>query len=314
MRRLVWWTALLVLLLGGCQALGEAPAPKGTIRIGTGNAGGVYAVYGTGLAHAIRTTMPGTTAEVILTDGSVENIELVAAGKAEVGFTLADVAADAVAGRPPFREPRPIVALANLYENYVQLVARADGPVRTVRDLAGRRVSIGAQASGTAVVAERILALSGVGDAAVRRHMDIQASAQALAAGDIDAFFWSGGLPSGAIAELSRRVDVRLIDLQEVARPLMRTYGDLYRETTVPASVYGLSSAVTTVSVPNYLVVSRDMPQDTAYWITKVLFERQPDLARAHPEGHRLGQWAAIRTHPLDLHPGAVRWYRENHY
>lgn len=313
MRRLVWM-ALVVLVVAGCHNLGEVPAPTGVIRIGTGNAGGVYAAYGAGLAEAIRAALPGVQAEAVLTDGSVENIELVADGKADVGFTLADVAADAVAGHPPFTAERPIVALANLYENYVQLVVRDDGPVRTVRDLAGRRVSIGSRASGTAVVAERILALSGVGDEVTRRHMDIRESARALAAGEIDAFFWSGGLPSAAVAELSRRVNVRLIDLQEVARPLVRTYGDLYRETTVPASVYGLASAVTTVSVPNYLVVSKTTPPDTAYWLTKVLFERQPDLARAHPEGHRLGQWAAIRTYPLDLHPGAVRWYRENHY
>ncbi|MEV4293609.1 TAXI family TRAP transporter solute-binding subunit [Microbispora rosea] len=304
---------LVILLITGCQGAGEIPTPEGRVRIGTGNAGGVYAVYGAGLAEAIRESLTRVKADAVVSDGSVENIRMVVSREVEVGFALADVAADAVSGRAPFTRPLPIVALANLYENYVQLVVRADGPVQSLRDLVGRRVSVGSRASGTAVVAERILTVAGISDEVTRRNMDIQTSARALADKEIDAFFWSGGLPSDAITDLSRHTDVRLIDLKEITKPLLRVYGELYTETTVPASVYGLSSAVTTVSVPNYLVVARDMPSDTAYWLTKVLFDKQQKLAQAHPEGHRLNQWAAIRTYPLQLHEGAIRWYRATH-
>jgi uncharacterized protein len=302
-----------IALVTGCQGSEVISAPEGLMRIGTGNAGGVYAVYGEGMAEAVRENFARVTTEVVASDGSVENITMVTSGKVEVGFALADVAADAVAGRPPFTEPQPIVALANLYENYVQLVVRDHGSIKSLQDLSGRRISVGSRASGTAVVAERILNVAGLSNDVIRRHLDIKVSARALAENEIDAFFWSGGLPSDAITQLMHGTDVRLIDLKEVAQPLIRAHGELYTETTVPASVYGLSSAVTTVSVPNYLVVGRDMPLTKAYWLTRLLFDEQQKLAQTHPEGHHLDQWTAVRTYPLELHEGAARWYRSVH-
>jgi TRAP transporter TAXI family solute receptor len=304
--------ALAAALPAGCGAE-QAPArPEGGIRIVTGPEGGVYEVYGTEYAALIADRLPGG-AVATGSGGTVDNIELVASGRAEAGFGLADVAADAMAGRPPFDAPRPIVALARLYDNYVQLVVRADGGVRALGGLKGRRVSVGGVGSGTAVTGERILAVAGLSDEVRLVRLDVGASARALAAREIDAFFWSGGLPSAAITGLRRRTDVRLIDLESTAATLTREYGDLYAETTVPASVYGLSSAVTTVSVPNYLIVNRDLPHATAYWLTRLLFEGQPRLAEVHPEARRLDPGAAIMTYPLALHEGAIRWYRAAH-
>jgi TRAP transporter TAXI family solute receptor len=163
------------------------------------------------------------------------------------------------------------------------------------------------------VAAERILGVAGLRDAVELSRLDVGASARALAARRIDAFFWSGGLPSAAITDLRRGTDMRLIDLGSTIEPLIREYGDLYTRTTVPASVYGLSNAVTTVSVPNFLVVRRDLPPATAYWLTRLLFEDQPRLAEVHPEARRLDPGSAIMTYPLELHEGAVRWYRSAH-
>jgi len=296
----------------GC-ARAEAPSPPtGAVRIAAGPEGGVYTVYGRAYADVLAGRLP-VTAAAVTSGGSLDNIEMVVTGRAEVGFALADMAADAVAGRPPFRAPRPIAALARLYDNYVQLVVRDDGPVRTVADLKGRRVSVGGDGSGTAVTGERILGLAGITGEVDLRRLDVETSARALAAGRIDAFFWSGGLPSAAITDLRQGTAVRLIDLGSTAESLTRAYGDLYMETTVPASVYGLSSAVTTVSVPNYLVVRRELPPATAYWLTRLLFEGQPQLSETHPEARRLDPGSAIMTYPLDLHEGAIRWYRSSH-
>lgn len=311
---LVWRASLVLgvvsLALAGCAAE-DVPAIAGEIRIATGNPGGVYATYGGGIATLLSERWDGVTVTTIETGGSVENLELVATGAAAAGFTLADMAADARFGRPPFAERLDIVALARLYDNYVQLVVREASEVASVADLSGLRVSLGSPGSGTAVAAERILTVAGVHVESVR--LDIEASAAALAAGDIDAFFWSGGLPTAAISELQEVVAVRLVDLQDVADELVRRYGDFYTEATVPASAYGLSSAVTTVSVPNYLVVRRDLDIDRAYWLTRILFDGQRELVDVHPEAQRLDLRLAIHTDPLDLHPGAVRWYREAH-
>lgn len=311
-RRLV---AVLVAacLVVGCGGADVPQPPQGEIRLATGAAGGVYELYGRAYVGVINDMFPEVKAAGIATGGTVDNIRLVASHRAEAGFALADVAADAVAGRSPFPTPEPIVAVARLYDNYVQLVVRSDGPVRSIADLKGRRVSIGGVGSGTAVVGERILDIAGLlGDVALRRF-DIGASARALATNEIDAFFWSGGLPSSAITELRRDTAVRLIDLGSIVDALIHGYGELYMETTVPASVYGLSSAVTTVSVPTYLVVRRDLSPVTAYWLTRLLFEGQSRLVEIHPEAQRLDPGSAIMTFPLDLHVGAARWYRSAH-
>ncbi|RBQ20564.1 hypothetical protein DP939_11955 [Spongiactinospora rosea] len=312
-RTAVVLAAVLTTIVTACANPALPAAPRGPIRIASGSAGGVYALYGGALAHLVRQRFPETAAEPITTVGSVENIELITAGKAEAGFVLADIASDAVTGREAFPGGRPIVALARLYDNYVQLVVRANGPIRTMADLAGRRVSIGAKGSGTAVVSERVLRLAGLYDDVVLAHEEISPSARALELGELDAFFWSGGLPSEGITGLRASTPVRLIDLGQTAGMLTRQYGELYTETTVPASVYGLADEVGTVSVPNYLVVHRDLPEPAAYWLTRTLFEEQPRLADVHGEARRLDAGSAIMTYPLDLHPGAARWYRRQH-
>lgn len=304
---------IVAFVVVGCGGVNEPTAPQGSVRLATGAKGGVYEVYGQAYAKVVHDRFPDIAAGAVTTGGTVDNIKLIVSGRAEAGFALADVAADAVAGRSPFRTPQPIVALAHLYDNYVQLVVRADGPVRSIRDLKGRRVSIGGEGSGTAIAGKRILGIAKLLRGVTLSRLDVGASARALEAKEIDAFFWSGGLPSAAITDLRRETAVRLIDLGSIVDSLTREYGELYTETTVPASVYRLSSAVTTVSVPNYLIVRRDLSPATAYWLTRLLFEGQPLLAEIHPEARRLDPGSAIITYPLDLHEGAMRWYRSEH-
>ncbi|MGP3980439.1 TAXI family TRAP transporter solute-binding subunit [Streptomyces sp. KR80] len=317
MRVARWFAAAVAvaLLLAACSGRDEPPRPTGAIGVAAGNPGGVYADYGAGYADLLGRRLPKTSVQVLHTGGSVDNLRMVATRQADSGFALADSAADAVTGRPPFSSPLPLVALAALYDNYVQLVVRADSPIHGVRSLRGRPVSLGAEGSGTAPIAERILDIAGLTpdkDLTALR-LGVRESAAALDAGRIDAFFWSGGLPTEAITALRRTTSIRLVDLGDVVGALTRSFGELYTETTVPAAVYGAQSAVTTVTVPNFLVVRRDMPDADAYWLTRLLFEGQAPLIRAHPEARRLDRRTAIATHPLDLHPGAARWYREAH-
>jgi uncharacterized protein len=273
--------------------------PASSVRIATGNAGGVYLAYGTGLAEAVRARLPSLTPTVLETDASVQNLRMLMDGRAEVAFTLADAAAP---------HSRDVVALARLYENYLQLVVRESSPVRSVADLAGRTVSVGSAGSGTAVAARRVLGAAGV--AVDGLTLSLQESTDALAAGTIEAMFWSGGLPTAAITDLRARTPLRLVDLAGVAAGLAEEYRDFYTEAAVPASAYGQGTAVTTVSVPNYLVVRRDLDEEVAYALTWLLFTERERMIGAHPEARRLDLRAAIATHPLDLHPGAARYYR----
>lgn len=313
-RRTVLRGAAVVAVMSALDGCGRSPAYRpGPLRIATGGPGGVYYAYGQGIAAAVREHLRGLRPRVIATGASVENLRMVADRSAELAFTLADSAAAAVTGLPPFDTRLPISALARLYENYLHVVVPAAGPVRGLHDLAGRRVSLGAAGSGTEVIAARALEAVRIdpyaGLTALRYGVDD--SARELAAGRLDAFFFSAGLPVAAITTLARATPVRLLDLGDLASILSERHGEFYTERTIPASTYGLDHPVSTIGVSNYLVVQRAMPVDLAYAVTRLLFERREDLAEAHPEARRLDPGAAIGTYPLALHPGAVRYYRE---
>jgi TRAP transporter TAXI family solute receptor len=305
-------TASVGLAAAGCGADGDADLPARDLRIATGNEGGVYVAYGEGLASAVRADLPRLRPTVLRTQASVENLRLLASGRADVAFALADAAADAVNGTGPFLEALPIAALARLYDNYVQIVVRRGAPFRGIRDLAGHRVATGSPKSGTALVAGRMLQAADLGPTDIETvSLDLKPSVEELAAGRIDAFFWSGGLPADALLGLVRTTDVRLLDLADIAEPLAATYGDVYAEAVIPATAYGFGEPITTVSVPNYLVVRPSEDDEVAYRLTRLLFDAQDRIATVHPEARRLNLRSAISTYPVELHPGAERHYRQ---
>lgn len=287
--------------------------PAAHVRIATGVRGGVYRVYGTALAAAINKHVRSLRAVALTTDGSVDNLQRLGVRRAEVAFTLADAAGTAIAGKRPFSRPVRIASLARLYDDYVQIIARGDSDLEQMTDLAGKRISIGAPRSGTALTARRILKLPQLKLRGARAphvtSLPLEASAAALAARRIEAFFWSGGLPTDAIVKLRRKVKIKLIGLPAGIAAWLNP--DLYTETQIPQYVYGRGGAVRTVAAANLLVVRRDLPAELAFRLTRLLFEHQRELERAHPEAKRLNLRAATATFPLRLHPGAARWYRQ---
>jgi len=314
----VQWTAcllvtLLAVMLAACGGEDEPALPAEQVRIATGVPGGVYRVYGTALAELVSKHLQPLRPSALTTDGSVENLQRLDERRAELAFTLADTAGQAIAGKSPFSRPVRIASLARLYDDYVQIIARRGSGLKRVTDLARKRVSIGAPGSGTALTAKRILKLRQLklrGARAPRTlSLPLENSAAALAAGRIDAFFWSGGLPTGAIVALRRKVQIQLVGLP--AGIATRLDPDLYTETQIPQYVYGREGAVRTVTAANLLVVRRDLPDELVFRLTRLLFAHQHELERAHPEARRLNRRAATATFPVRLHPGAERWYRQ---
>lgn len=273
------------------------------MRIATGSPTAVYYAIGTALSGIIDRELPDTRASVLVTAASAENLEMLADGRAEVGFTQADVL---VTGG----EPKPgTVALARVYDDLLHLVVRADSRITGLADLRDKRVSVGARGSGTTVTADRLLSVAGMPQQIKRRELSLDDSMAALRAKEIDAFFFSGGLPVSGIKQLSAEVGTRLIDLSTWASELRRVYSDVYVVRDVPASAYTMP-AVSTVAVPNLLVASATMPEDLAYDLTRLLMERRGALTAAHPAAERLDLRSAIATLPVPLHPGAARYYK----
>jgi hypothetical protein len=270
------------------------------LRIATGPRGGVYYRLGAGVARVAAQEHPGLRPEVLVTAASATNLAMVDAGRADVGFTQADVLIDSSLADPP--------ALARLHDDYLHLVVRADSGLRSLPDLRGRRVSVGPAGSGTEITVRRLL--SSVGARLLTVELDVDAAATALARGSIAGFFFSGGLPVTAIVSLAAAIRIRLINLGQCVPLLRREYGEVYAERAIPASTYAVAEAVT-VSVPNFLVAAATMTEETGYALTRLLIERRDTLAAAHPAALKINRHSAIDTAPLALHPGAARYYRD---
>ncbi len=287
------------------------------ISIATGGVGGVYYPYGGGLAKILNDGLTGVRATAEVTAASVDNLKLIRDAKADIAFSLADTLDDAVKGRGVFDgRPVPAVSLAVLYSNYTHIVTLASSPIRSVADLRGHTVSTGSPGSGTDVTALRLLTAAGLDPAkdVQRQGLGASESADALKDGKIDAFFWSGGLPTAAVQDLTHTpgITVRLVPSGDLLPALRRDYGDLYFGLRVPVGAYpGVETDVAVVGVANVLVVNAAMSDDLAYNITRILFERQAELATIHPEARNLSLGTATKGSPAPYHPGALRYYRE---
>ncbi len=304
-RRRHGWAAALALVVAltvaGCRDDRGEPVE---IRIATGSPTAVYYAFGQSLATILNRELPGVRASVVVTAASAENVRLVGSGAAELGFTQADVLPTNPAENPS------VDAVARVYDDQLHLVTTDGGPIRTVGDLRGRRVSVGAAGSGTEITATRLLEVARLGgDAVHRERLGLDDSVDALRSGRVDAFFFSGGLPVRGIEELAGRSATRIVDLGEWTEPLRARYGQVYVSRDIPRSVYGMNP-VTTVADPNYLIVRANLPEPLVRDVTRLLMERRAELGAAHPAAGRMSPRSAIATAPLPLHPGAAAWYR----
>ncbi|WP_234314269.1 MULTISPECIES: TAXI family TRAP transporter solute-binding subunit [unclassified Streptomyces] len=297
----------------GCSG-GSGPVRR--LRLATGPEGGPYNAFGQALAQAVAASGRRIEIVPVSTAASVDNLRKLDDGSVELALAMADAAEDAVLGREPFLRPTVATALARVYVNYTHLVVPADGPVRSVGDLAGRPVAAGAVGSGVQVVAERVLRAAGLSGtpasaaAADERQLGLAPSVSALRAGSVDALFWSGGVPTPALADLARELPLRFLPLDAHVGALRERYGPVYTAVTLPAGVYGLTEPVGTIGVGNYLLARADVPQGAVRDLLQVVFDRWRDLLREVTAGARLEPRFAISTGEVPLHPGAVAHYR----
>ncbi|HEY8369433.1 MAG TPA: TAXI family TRAP transporter solute-binding subunit [Thermodesulfobacteriota bacterium] len=291
-------------------------AAQTRLSVATGGTSGVYYVYGGALAKVLTQHLPGVEATAEVTAASVENMQLLATRRAELAYTLADTLHDAVTGRGKFREPLPIQSLAVLYGNMTHVVVKADSGIKSIKDLKGKRVSTGSPNSGTEVIADRILKANGIDwlKDISRERLGVGESADALKDGKIDAFFWSGGLPTAGVLELAATPGQRiaLLPTDDVVPALVQQYGALYVVATIPAGTYpGVDKDVKVAAVPNVLAVHRDMPADLAFNILKTMFDHKDELVAVHPAAKELDLKSASQGSPAEYHAGAIRYYRE---
>ncbi|MGI5403339.1 TAXI family TRAP transporter solute-binding subunit [Streptomyces sp. CA-135486] len=306
---------VLGLLLWWLLPFGE-PTPHGDLTFSTGSQNGVYQRYGVLLKDALARDMPDVTIDLQTSEGSQQNLARVATGKAD--FTIAT--ADAVAKYKRDNKPGAthLRGCARLYDDYVHLIVPRGSPVLSVRDLRHKRVGIGQEGSGVRLIAERLLKAAGIDP---KRDITplpagIDTVPGRLEAGDLDAFFWSGGLPTAAVEELSERFQIRLVPLEADLVEKLHAAGpatSYYRSAVMPADAYLEAQngvTVPTVAVANLLVTTdRTDPEMTEGFTRTVIRSRDRIGNTVHPAQLVDGR-TALYTDPLPLHEGATRYYR----
>ena len=285
-----------------------------TVRIGTGNIGGVFFPYGGGVGQAIRAAMPSVDVEVLSTGGSVDNLQLLASNDLELALTTVDAATDAVLGNPPYLKPIRVCALAVLYTSYVHVAVRADSAMTAIGDLAGKRVSVGSALSSTEVASDRLLREAGIdpNSGIQRLNQTLAESVAALINGNIDALFWVGGVPTAAIVDLTTARAVRFLATDRYVTALRQHHGKVYQAFTLAAGVYpGVERPIGGLGIGNLLVARADMNPDFVYDALDALFEDLPRVREAHPEAKKLSIAGASQPTAIPFHAGALRFYRE---
>lgn len=315
-RRLIAHATLVVLLaLVGCS---EKPKANPILNLGspttmsfaTGNPSGIYYPYGGGLASIWSRTLDGVNMKAEVTGASMINVIQVARGESEVGIAMGDVVASAYLGVGRFSEPLPVRTLFAAYPNYVHLVALADSDISSAQDLRGKRVSMGAPGSGTAVAAENVLAGLGISLSDVQaQYLNFSGTADGLKDGVLDAAFVVGGLGIGVVKELALTRDVVLVALTPEEASTLNAQFPAYVQERIPAGAYrGVTEDVLTLSIWNLVVVNEGMDDELAWRLVCSLYQQQPQLQQIVSAASFSVPANAARMKAVPLHSGAQRF------
>ncbi|MGR3890028.1 TAXI family TRAP transporter solute-binding subunit [Pseudomonas sp. 1152_12] len=285
------------------------------INILTGGTSGVYYPIGVGLSQIYNEGIPGVKTSVQATKASVENLNLLQSGRGELALALGDSVADAKNGveEAGFNTPlTKLRAIAGAYPNYIQIVASKESGIKTLADLKGKTISVGAPKSGTELNARAIFKAAGLtyADMGKVQYLPFAESVELIKNRQLDATLQSSGLGMAAIRDLSS-----VMPLNYVAIPpeVVANIGNAaYHSAMIPANTYdGQPDAVPTVAITNILVTRSDVPDELAYQMTKLLFENLPRLGNAHSAAKDITLENATKNLPIALHPGAERYYTE---
>jgi TRAP transporter TAXI family solute receptor len=310
-RSLVRITALACATLAAPLALGA----ESFINVLTGGTSGVYYPLGVALSNVIGKAMPAAKTSVQATKASVENLNLLQAGRGEIAFTLGDSLSDAWKGNEEagFKTPlKKLRGIAAIYPNYIQIVARADSGIKTLADMKGKKISVGAPKSGTELNARAILAAAGLAykDFAKVEYLPFGESVELMKNRQIDITLQSAGLGVSALRDLATSVDIVVVPIP--ADIVKKTNDPAYLPATIPANTYrGQTTDVPAAAVQNYLVTHDGVSNDTVYAMTKALWTNLDQLAAAHSAAKAIDLRKALEGLPVPVHPGAEKYYRE---
>jgi uncharacterized protein len=299
-----------------CALIAPAAVEAQTsIAILTGAQGGVFYALGTALSQIYARVIPNVKATTQVTKTSAENLNALQAGRGEIAFTLGDVLNDAWRGNEDAGFKAPLTDLRGvsaMYDNYIQIVARADTGIRSVADLKGKRMSVGAARSSSELNARAILKAAGMTykDLAKVEYLPFGESVELMKDRQLDATLLSASAGAASVRDLMTAVKVVLVPIPP---DLVAKMGSaVYQPATIPANTYqGQTTEIATAAVPNFLVTQAGVSDELAYAMTKALYDNLDKLAAASNAAKAIKRENAIKGMPVPLHPGAEKYYRE---
>ncbi|TLX53432.1 C4-dicarboxylate ABC transporter [Stutzerimonas nosocomialis] len=284
------------------------------INILTGGTSGVYYPIGVALSQQYN-KIDGAKTSVQATKASVENLTLLQAGRGELAFALGDSVADAWNGVEDagFKVPlKKLRAVAGTYPNYIQIVASRDSGIKTLEDLKGKRISVGAPKSGTELNARAIFKAAGLTykDMGTVEFLPYAESVELIKNRQLDATLQSSGLGMAAIRDLASTMPITFVSIPEDV--VAKIDNAAYLSANIPADTYdGQSADVPTVAINNILVTHEGVSDEVVYQMTKLMFDNLERLGTAHSAAKDIKLDQAAENLPIPLHPGAERFYKE---
>jgi TRAP transporter TAXI family solute receptor len=284
------------------------------INILTGGTSGVYYPLGVSLQKIYGDKINNSKTQVQATKASVENLNLLQEGKGEIAFVLGDSLKFAWEGNEEvgFKgKLDKLRGIAAIYPNYVQIVAAKGSNIKSIADLKGKRVSVGAPKSGTELNARAILTAAGMSykDLAKTEYLPFAESVELIKNRQLDATLQSAGLGVASLKDLANSVDVVVVS---VSPDVIKKIGSPYITGVIPANTYkGQTENVSTAAIGNFLVTHKDVSTETVYQMTKLVFESLPELVAAHSAAKDIDIKKATDGMPVPLHPGAQKYFKE---
>jgi len=312
---IIWTLMAILLLAGGSGQKVEAQSKR--LSIGTADTGGVYYIYGGGIAKLISASIPNTIATAEVTPGAVDNVKMLQNNSLDLAFTKSDIAAEGTKGVGPFATTGKVAVrvIANLYPDIAHVVVGANSGINKIEDMKGKRISTSAPGSGHEMVAAKILEVAGVSISDIKRErVSLSESVNAFKDRKIDGFFFATGLPAASMLDLGATLGLgyKILEVQSYLKGITDRHGPIYIEATIPKGTYPrLDQDIKTFGVPVIFVTTEGMDEKLVYEMTKLLFEKKADLVAVHKQAQKLTLKDAVAVSSVPYHPGAIRYYKE---
>jgi hypothetical protein len=305
----------LALSLGAALISSSALAQQQFVNVLTGGQSGVYYPLGVALSQIYAKSIPNARSTAQVTKASAENLNLLQAGRGELALALADSVSDAWKGDAEAGFKTKLDKLRGLsatYNNYIQIVANADSGIKTVADLKGKRISVGAAKSGTELNARAILKAAGLSYADLGKveYLPFGESVELMKNRQLDATLQSAGLGVASIRDLATAIKIVVVP---VTADVVTKVGDAaYQPAIIPANTYaGQTVDIPTAAIPNFLVTHSGVSDELAYQMAKTMYDNLDTLYAAHNAAKAIKRENAVKGMPVPLHPGAERYYKE---